>query len=143
MPGPPEPSALQTEAMDTIDALVADPALHLDMVLEEGDLQIVSNHRILHSRTAYVDWEDPARKRHMLRLWLACADGPDLPPVMTEEYQEATEVGPAERYQGAGCALVRAARRELGWAGRGGVVSSAPLAPGRLSPAPVAAPNAV
>ena len=29
----------------------------------------------------------------MLRLWLACADGPDLPPVMTEEYQEATESG--------------------------------------------------
>ncbi len=93
MPGPPEPSALQTEAMDMIDALVADPALHLDMALEEGDLQIVSNHRILHSRTAYLDWEDPARKRHMLRLWLACADGPDLPPVMTEEYQEATASG--------------------------------------------------
>ena len=93
MPGPPEPSALQTEAMDMIDTLVADPALHLDMVLEEGDLQIVSNHRILHSRTAYLDWEDPARKRHMLRLWLACADGPDLPPVMTEEYQEATASG--------------------------------------------------
>lgn len=93
MPGPPEPTALQTEAMDTIDALAADPALHLDMVLEEGDLQIVSNHRILHSRTAYLDWEDPERKRHMLRLWLACADGPDLPPLMTEEYQEATASG--------------------------------------------------
>ena len=93
MPGPPEPSALQTEAMDMIDALVADPALHLDMVLEEGDLQIVSNHRILHSRTAYLDWEEPDRKRHMLRLWLACADGPDLPPLMTEEYQEATASG--------------------------------------------------
>ena len=93
MPGPPGPSALQTEAMDTIDALAADPALHLDMALEEGDLQIVSNHRILHSRTAYLDWEDPARKRHMLRLWLACADGPDLPPPMTEEYQEATASG--------------------------------------------------
>lgn len=93
MPGPPEPSALQTEAMDTIDALAADPALHLDMALEEGDLQIVSNHRILHSRTAYLDWEEPERKRHMLRLWIACADGPDLPPPMTEEYQEATASG--------------------------------------------------
>ena len=93
MPGPPEPSALQGEAMDMIDALAADPALHLDMVLEEGDIQIVSNHRILHSRTAYLDWDDPERKRHMLRLWLACADGPDLPPLMTEEYQEATASG--------------------------------------------------
>ena len=93
MPGPPEPSALQAQAMDMLDALAADPALHLDMALEEGDVQIVSNHRILHSRTAYEDWENPERKRHMLRLWLACADGPDLPPLMTEEYQEATASG--------------------------------------------------
>ena len=93
MPGAPALEPAQIEAMDTIDALAADPALHLDMVLEEGDIQIVNNHRILHSRTAYLDWEDPARKRHLLRLWLACEDGPALPPMMTDEYQEATASG--------------------------------------------------
>ena len=25
---------------------------------------------ILHKRTAYEDWDDPLRKRHLLRLWL-------------------------------------------------------------------------
>ena len=38
------------------------------MALEPGDIQLLSNHTIVHARTAYED--DPGRKRHLLRLWL-------------------------------------------------------------------------
>jgi alpha-ketoglutarate-dependent taurine dioxygenase len=38
------------------------------MELRPGDLQLVSNHTILHARTAYED--GGAGKRHLLRLWL-------------------------------------------------------------------------
>jgi hypothetical protein len=33
----------------------------------------VSNHVVLHARTAYEDWPEPERKRHLLRLWLTLA----------------------------------------------------------------------
>jgi len=69
------------EAMDYLDAMAEDPTYHLDMALEPGDIQFVCNHFVLHSRTSFED--DPARsmRRHLLRLHLACADGPALPPV--------------------------------------------------------------
>jgi len=70
-----------TEAMDMLDMLAADPAFRLDMDFEPGDIQFVCNHFILHSRTGFENHDDPALRRHLLRLHLACADGPDLPPV--------------------------------------------------------------
>jgi hypothetical protein len=46
------------------------PDVHLDMQLAPGDVQLVSNHSVVHARTGYVD--DPAAPpRHLLRLWLS------------------------------------------------------------------------
>ena len=83
----------QVEAMDLFDELANDPALHLDMELSPGDMQFVCNHAIAHSRTAYEDHPEPEKRRHLLRLWLACADGPDLPPAYTGEHQGKTASG--------------------------------------------------
>jgi hypothetical protein len=41
------------------------------MSFEPGDIQLISNHVILHARSEYQDWPEPARKRHLLRLWLS------------------------------------------------------------------------
>jgi hypothetical protein len=57
--------------LDRYDALGASPDFHLDMWLEPGDMQFISNHTIVHARTEYQDDPDPARKRHLLRLWLS------------------------------------------------------------------------
>ena len=57
--------------LDRYDALAGSPEFHLDMWLKPGDMQFISNHTIVHARTAYEDDEDPARKRHLLRLWLS------------------------------------------------------------------------
>ena len=93
LPGVPPLSAAQQEAMAALDALAGDPALRLDMDFRPGDVQWLCNHGILHSRTAYEDWPEPARRRHLLRLWLACPDGPALPPAFTDTYQGRTETG--------------------------------------------------
>ena len=61
--------------MDLFDALAEDPDLHLFMDFEPGDIQLVHNHQILHDRTEFEDWPEPARKRHLLRLWLCPPDG--------------------------------------------------------------------
>ena len=74
------------EALDLLDALTDDPALHLMMALQPGDLQFVHNHSLLHDRTAFTDWPEPARRRHLLRLWLAPAAARPLPPVYAQRY---------------------------------------------------------
>lgn len=83
----------QVEAMDLFDELANDPALHLDMAFEPGDIQLVCNHSVAHSRTAYEDFAEPEKRRHLLRLWLACADGPALPEAFTGEHQGQTASG--------------------------------------------------
>ncbi len=64
-----DPAAKQI--LDTYDELGLDENFHLDMWLEQGDMQFVSNHTTLHARTAYEDSADPDRRRHLLRLWLS------------------------------------------------------------------------
>ena len=70
----------QLEAFELIEKTAADPSLYLDMAFEPGDIQFINNHVIMHSRTAYEDFSEPEKRRHLLRLWLACNEGPALPP---------------------------------------------------------------
>lgn len=77
---------IQIEALDLFDSLANDPALYLYMELQPGDIQIVHNHTILHDRTAFDDWPEPERKRHLLRLWLAPANARALPSVFAERF---------------------------------------------------------
>ena len=80
-------SDVQIEAMDLFDSLACDERFHVDMSFAAGDIQILNNHYVVHSRTAYVDAPCAATKRHLLRLWLACEDGPPFPLAMTESLQ--------------------------------------------------------
>jgi hypothetical protein len=61
----------EQELLDLYEEIAASPELYLDMDLAPGDIQWLSNHTILHARTAYEDHEDPARRRLLLRLWLS------------------------------------------------------------------------
>lgn len=74
------------EALDMFDALANDPSLHLRMRLQPGDMQFVYNHAQLHDRTGFTDWPDPAKRRHLLRLWLSLPGDRPLPEVFTERY---------------------------------------------------------
>jgi len=57
--------------LDLYEELAADPALRLDMSFEPGDVQLISNHTVLHARTAYEDEPAVGAQRHLLRLWLS------------------------------------------------------------------------
>ena len=77
--GAPQLTPLQIEAMDFLDEVVRRPALMLSMDFEPGDMQILNNHVILHSRTSFEDYDDEERKRLLYRLWLSPPDAPALP----------------------------------------------------------------
>jgi hypothetical protein len=83
-------SDLDLEALDYFDNLAHDAELRLDMEFRPGDIQILHNHTILHDRTAYIDWDEPERKRHLLRLWLSPPDARPLPDVYAERYGSTT-----------------------------------------------------
>jgi hypothetical protein len=85
-PGAPQLSPLQREALDLFDALSNDASLHFLMDLEPGDVQLVHNHTLLHDRTAFEDRDEPALRRHLLRLWLAPWNARPLPPVFAQRY---------------------------------------------------------
>ena len=86
----PRLTAIHREALDLFDALADDPALNMTMEFKPGDVQFVHNHTILHDRTAFVDWPEPERRRHLLRLWLAASDARPLPAVFAQRYGSVT-----------------------------------------------------
>src|SRR5215471_9134480 len=78
------------EALDMLAELAGDPELRLDMTFMPGDMQFLHNHTVLHARSAYEDWPEPERKRHLLRLWLSPPGARPLPPVFAECYGSLT-----------------------------------------------------
>lgn len=86
MPGVPPMTPLQQEALDAVDAMANSPEFMLDMMFEPGDLQFVNNHVLVHGRTAFEDYDEPDRKRHLLRLWLSMANSRPLDPAMARTW---------------------------------------------------------
>ena len=81
----PRMTAKQVEALDMMDSLLAE--LHMKMQFERGDIQFLFNHVTLHGRTAFEDWPEPERRRHLFRLWLSIDGERPLPPVLAERTQ--------------------------------------------------------
>jgi len=57
-------------ALDELDRAMDLPELRMDFHFEAGQMQFVNNRQIAHKRTAFRDWPEPERKRHLVRLWL-------------------------------------------------------------------------
>lgn len=65
------PTALQREALEKVQEIANRPALMLSMDFQDGDIQLINNHIMLHAREAYEDYDEPGRERHLLRMWIA------------------------------------------------------------------------
>ena len=71
-------STVEDEAITIMEQLAEE--LCLEVEFEPGDIQLINNYVILHGRTGYEDYPEPARKRHLLRLWLNVPGARTLPP---------------------------------------------------------------
>jgi hypothetical protein len=71
-----------TEALLYFEQIAERPDIHLQFMLEEGEIMLFNNYTFVHSRTNFKNSED--KKRHMLRLWLSVRAGRPVVPVLRE-----------------------------------------------------------
>ena len=81
---------LEMKAVDYVNDMALDEQFRFDMDFRRGDLQLLNNHIIVHSRQSFEDFEDSEKKRRLLRLWKTIPNGRLLAP----EYADRTNGGP-------------------------------------------------
>ena len=73
------------EAVEAFLAAASSDELQLRFTLGPGEILWFNNFTHLHARTAFEDWEEPDRRRHLLRLWLKNdAMRPTVPEIAVE-----------------------------------------------------------
>ncbi len=90
----------QIEALDLLDDVLAREDLCFRMQFVPGDVQLINNHIILHSRTDYEDFEELELKRHLFRLWIAIPQGQALPESWLSAYKDVATAAVRGGYRG-------------------------------------------
>ncbi|MDP6831778.1 MAG: TauD/TfdA family dioxygenase [Alphaproteobacteria bacterium] len=57
-------------ALETFEAIMMAPGMRKEFQFQPGQIQIVNNRTCGHARTAFTDWPETERRRHLIRLWL-------------------------------------------------------------------------
>ncbi len=63
-------TAAQVRALDVLDRVAGRPEMRVEFDLRPGQMFFINNRWILHNRTAFEDFSEPAQRRHLVRLWL-------------------------------------------------------------------------
>ncbi len=108
----------QLELLDLFDEIAMEPGMAIEMDFRPGDIQWLSNYAALHSRTSFVDWPEPQRRRHLLRLWLRREGGRPIAPGFGKNAvvtgRERTDIHPEDDRSGANFRIATAAVPRLG-----------------------------
>lgn len=105
----------QERAMDLLQRLADDPRFKINTDFQPGDIQLINNLALIHSRGPYEDWQEIERRRHLLRLWLSVPDGQPIPKVLYARHGADPDTG-----------------RPQGFHLRSGMAYSVPLQPPEL-----------
>ncbi len=79
-------TAVQKEALDFLEEVAAEPGMQVRFSQEPGDLLLLNNWVTLHRRTAFEDYMEPKRRRHILRIWLSVPNNRPLDPLFKDNY---------------------------------------------------------
>ncbi len=82
LPETPDLTEAQRRALQLAKDIAAEQ--HYAMELEPGDIQLLNNSAVIHSRTEYEDWPSPEKRRLLLRLWLVAPDIRPLTPYIQQ-----------------------------------------------------------
>ena len=87
-------SGIDLAALDYVRELTSRPDLVVEMDFEAGDIQWLSNHDVLHARDEFIDFDEPERRRRLLRLWLTLPDGRPLRDEFSDRFNNGPKRGP-------------------------------------------------
>ena len=66
--------------------------MKFNMTFQRGDIQILNNHMVLHSREDFEDWPEKNRKRNLLRIWINLDK--DVARVLSPDFSDRLNTGP-------------------------------------------------
>lgn len=78
----------QISAMDEFDRLCHSSEFILHMDFKRGDIQFLNNHVILHSRTAFEDFEELEKRRLLWRLYVSNRKASDRPACYESRFSD-------------------------------------------------------
>ena len=96
LPGVEPLSDLERQAVERVAELALHRDLCLEMTLQPGDVQLLNNHAVLHTRTAYEDHPDPRAKRLLLRVWVNLPNGRPLEDAFADHFNTGPRQPPAQ-----------------------------------------------
>ncbi|MET0377755.1 MAG: TauD/TfdA family dioxygenase [Spongiibacteraceae bacterium] len=64
-------SAEEIDALKFLESVLERPEIRITVPMQIGEAVFLNNYEVLHARDAFEDSPDPAKKRHLLRLWIA------------------------------------------------------------------------
>lgn len=70
-PDAPRLTSAMVAALDAVDEILGREDTPLRFTMEKGDLQILNNHLVMHSRTEFADGTASVNRRKLLRLWIS------------------------------------------------------------------------
>ena len=94
IPGVPKLSQLEKDAVNKLAELSMLEKFSYQLMLEPGDLLLLSNYSVFHTREAFVDWEDLDRRRLLLRKWINIPNSRDLTWEFADHYNTGPRQGP-------------------------------------------------
>ena len=82
----PDMSPRQREALDFLEEVAEDPAMHVRIRQEPGDILLLNNWVTFHRRTEFEDSSDPEQRRHILRVWLSMPNSRPIDPLFKDNF---------------------------------------------------------
>ncbi len=97
------PELLQSEPLSGFEQLAVNKVAELamrddirfDVHLESGDLAFLNNNTVLHNRDHFIDHEDEALRRLLLRQWINLHEARELTYDFADHYNTGARMGPA------------------------------------------------
>jgi hypothetical protein len=94
LPGVPPLAPIEKDAVNKVAELSVRADFGCDVMLESGDLLLLCNHTVFHTRDAFEDWDEPARKRLLLRKWMNIPNARPLTWEFADHYNTGPRQGP-------------------------------------------------
>lgn len=90
-----QPTPLARQALDFLRDVTLRENTGIRFSMRPGDIQLVSNYSVFHSRTQFEDHAAPAQRRCLYRLWLNLFNGRALAPRFADRYNTGPRGGVA------------------------------------------------